>query len=930
MNPPPDLDLLLREGPWLRRLARALAGEGGEDLSQEVLAAALEGEPPRERARLRPWLRTIARRMARRTAERARSRGDAEAAAAGDADPGPDAAARIAAQEAVARALSRVEEPYRSAVVLRYFDDLHSRDIADRLGISPTAARKRVSRGVARLRVELEREHGPDARLWSAVLIPLARLRTPAASAAGVAVPGLAIVMSLKSSAAVALALTIAVLFLQPWEADGRGAGEPDRGVARADTVPMENADPVVSAADGEAGRTEVTVGVDAPPSPSAPRVRIVAPDGSSLEDVRAAWITETGVVRALDLDEDHSVERPDGDLRWIVAAAQGFLPIGVDVDGAGSVEVVLDPGRAVRGRVIEDGGEPIEPVTLMVSPSAEFEEAARAAGQSTLEGLGLRPRTSFAAVNGSLYIHTDSDGTYRIDGIPASWDVAHFWAFAHRRVRPREVDSNGHNVHHLARLPTVRGRLVYADDGQPVAGELSVWRRDRRTGTVSGATLPVGPDGTFEFGADVEVPDGVDTCGDTEPRLIHDRMVFGVGSIDGVADVESIEVELDGAVFPIELGTIEVARAPVMHVQVERSGGGPIESAAVTTSGHSARTDASGRATIEALPGATLEVLGPGTRLVRVVTPAEATSPADPVEVELPEGHALSITPPEPRPDTLRVEWERMPFERSQLERPHAHGFPSRLQLTLDDGHRSSGYGPAEGFIEWETPGEGDVVVSGLRPGASLRAVVKDVIGQPMVVARVTVPAEPGMQHVDLRRGGRGDVVRHPVGRLAVAITGADGELLEGASVSLTRVDVENGEYGSRRTGTGGTAVFDPLVHGVYSVRAIAKGHVATVRGRVDAGADSPPIEIRLPPSREVTLDVSMDDGSAAAVTFARARSSGGWEEQARGDWSTGSLRWPNAPQAPLEIEIEVGDREFRRTIERDESEARLQLPPQ
>src|SRR5206468_4093801 len=68
MSVPPAIDLqgLLAEDRWIRRLARRLAGDAhaAEDLVQETWAAALDvrQDAPRPHA-LRPWLRGILRNL---------------------------------------------------------------------------------------------------------------------------------------------------------------------------------------------------------------------------------------------------------------------------------------------------------------------------------------------------------------------------------------------------------------------------------------------------------------------------------------------------------------------------------------------------------------------------------------------------------------------------------------------------------------------------------------------------------------------------------------------------------------------------------------------------------------------------------------------------------------------------------------------------
>ena len=48
--------------------------------------------------------------------------------------------------------LQKIKEPYRTAVIMRYIDELHPREISQALGISPNVTSVRISRGMEQLR----------------------------------------------------------------------------------------------------------------------------------------------------------------------------------------------------------------------------------------------------------------------------------------------------------------------------------------------------------------------------------------------------------------------------------------------------------------------------------------------------------------------------------------------------------------------------------------------------------------------------------------------------------------------------------------------------------------------------------------------------------------------------------------------------------
>jgi RNA polymerase sigma factor (sigma-70 family) len=80
-------------------------------------------------------------------------------------------------------ALARLGATDRDAVVLRYLQSCSLADVGSRLGISEEAARKRVARGVSRLRELFSRRGIPSGTLGLSVAISaLAALRAPAAT----------------------------------------------------------------------------------------------------------------------------------------------------------------------------------------------------------------------------------------------------------------------------------------------------------------------------------------------------------------------------------------------------------------------------------------------------------------------------------------------------------------------------------------------------------------------------------------------------------------------------------------------------------------------------------------------------------------------------------------------------------------------------
>jgi RNA polymerase sigma-70 factor (ECF subfamily) len=142
----------------LGRMCMALTGSQSESeaLVEQTLLAALDSLPEVQKgASVRAWLFGIARRVSgRHTETRSRTQGRGQtlhgSGSAPDRTTSPPQAA-----ERVRAALSRLKPSEREAVVLRCEAGLSFHELSIACGVDEASARKRVSRGLARLRAEL-------------------------------------------------------------------------------------------------------------------------------------------------------------------------------------------------------------------------------------------------------------------------------------------------------------------------------------------------------------------------------------------------------------------------------------------------------------------------------------------------------------------------------------------------------------------------------------------------------------------------------------------------------------------------------------------------------------------------------------------------------------------------------------------------------
>jgi RNA polymerase sigma-70 factor (ECF subfamily) len=264
----PDLPQALRHERALRRLAAALLRDPTDvddavqhALAQEGLGRRRPGTPllPFLRATVRRCasnLRTLARRRLRR--ERAAARPEALPSAM-------EIAAREQLRRRVADAVQALDEPYRTAVWLRWFEDLDAHEVAARMAVPVATVRTRLQRANAQLRQRLDRDYG-DRAAWAAAALPL----LPAASV----LIATGLTMKKLLAAVVAVAVCLCGYALWPAAPQPRSVGERGTGVAVA-TAP--------GASGNAATERELVRAADAGASAAAalPQLRVVYADGS-------------------------------------------------------------------------------------------------------------------------------------------------------------------------------------------------------------------------------------------------------------------------------------------------------------------------------------------------------------------------------------------------------------------------------------------------------------------------------------------------------------------------------------------------------------------------------------------------------------------------------------------------------------------------
>jgi RNA polymerase sigma-70 factor (ECF subfamily) len=208
---PLDTQSLFAQAAWVHRLAHSLVADpnAADDLAQETWLTVLES-PPRDGASPRGWLATVLRNL-RQESHRGESRRRARERSAAKSEAQPDTAdviARAAMHRELVEAVMCLREPFRTTILLRFFDEKPPRDIARELAVPVHTVNSRIQRGLAELRGKLDETRSGDRRAWMVALLPLAR-RGASSSWASSSVIGAAIVNT-KSKIAVAVVLALA------------------------------------------------------------------------------------------------------------------------------------------------------------------------------------------------------------------------------------------------------------------------------------------------------------------------------------------------------------------------------------------------------------------------------------------------------------------------------------------------------------------------------------------------------------------------------------------------------------------------------------------------------------------------------------------------------------------------------------------------
>lgn len=413
---------LLSDDAFVRRLAHRLVHDAqrAEDVAQSALAAALADGPGEPRS-LRAWLVSVVRHLASKELRSSRHREERERAVAR-----PIASASVAeileresVRRRVVESLIELEEPYRSTLVLRFYDGMPPRRIAQVMGVPVETVRTRTKRGLAMLRARLDREMEGGCAAWCAALLPLAVARE--AVPMGELVRELAlevITMSTKAklfavgAALAGLALVLSRIELGPGSAKDPPDAMPGNEIGLVEPPAVSEESPAAVESQALDRSSRAPVPSEAASEPPEPLEQDLEPSGTLL--LRVTWeqdgapaarvlvrICPFGVAdqpfRAFDVETD-----ADGAARIerVPCGTVGLQPLfggfeSVEVAAGQEVEFALSIplGVGVRGFVVDRAARAVEGAEIWLSVMGNFD-------------------------HGRIVAHTDAEGAFHLRSV--------------------------------------------------------------------------------------------------------------------------------------------------------------------------------------------------------------------------------------------------------------------------------------------------------------------------------------------------------------------------------------------------------------------------------------------------------------------------------------------------------------------------------
>ncbi len=458
-------------------------------MAQDACLAALQHRPGTDRA-LSGWLATVVRNLARQRRRGDVRRGTRETAAVreGVAPSTLDVVEKVSAHREVVEAVLALDEPYRTTILLRFFENLAPSAIAREQRVPVATVKARLARGLERLRAQLDRDHGGDGKSWLLALTPL--VRNPGGSIAA-AVGTLLVSTNLKIAiAALAVACGASLLWISNRTSDAEAATRAaDSASVRpaAETSPVDRlSTPARTSAREIEGSPASAVSAASAAKPSEPLAavhgRVLDLQARPLAAVKVWFQAGSGAAWSKDFPGGGETPAPDA------PSTQS------EANGRFELALPIKPGRILSGdprlaTVLAGLCGPTSTkseVILIVAPRLEFEGRVVAEDGRPLADVRVAfalpehfrkrfPEVLDASEEQGWFTHTDAGGLFALADVPQVEGAriqAHLEGWlAHQEAAP-QATSRGIEI--LLQRPhaapgSVSGQVV-DDLGAPVA----------------------------------------------------------------------------------------------------------------------------------------------------------------------------------------------------------------------------------------------------------------------------------------------------------------------------------------------------------------------------------------------------------------------------------------------------------------------------
>jgi hypothetical protein len=589
-------------------------------------------------------------------------------------------------------------------------------------------------------------------------------------------------------------------------------------------------------------------------------------------------------------------------------------------VDATPTITLVLGGEAAVAGTVLVDGAP--APVGTELTLTTDADPALATLPRAIAERVrSTRPRRTTT---------TDHRGAFVFDGLPEHWSGALLPPATHWLTEPfvrgqitNELPLPAPRrdlVLHLTSLAVATGRVVWDDDGTPIAKAplqfVVAFGGDECT-----ATGLAREDGTFAIGLAPAAPDRRARWADGTRRPAPTRIRVWCAGVPGSLETAHVEVVLpehaeDHTLPPVE---VRVRRAARTWFVAHDAVGAAITGVRVDTQ-DCEPSDETGRGSFTGSP--TL-VGAPDHQVAPAAASAGTGTLADPLRFVLAPQNRITFT--------LAATQEVTPEIAAAIELvlegppPLLEGGAgwSTLHTTFGGSSGNSGRRriPGSGeqalfvhtlrLIPDRLDGNARAVVHSLTPGLPCRIVANDLLGRPLLQHEFVTP--PRGQHE----------------RIAVTLSTPVHTLRgraqhEGAAVPQAEVLLLAGEDRTRtRTAADGTFVFAAVAgEGPFDLVVLAPGFVKAERVGLSTANPTPHV-LELTRGRTITVHVRDDRGEPVDL-FAKPR---GHDEHQPQRLGIGTFTWPDQPEV-VEFVAELQGRTFTQWCQPGADEVVVTVP--